>query len=49
MSNIFQEVLKDATGVEQNLLGPDYPYWQNIKNPRQNKRQSICTQSSDRK
>jgi len=33
MSNIFQDVLKDATGVEQNLLGPDYPYWQNIKNP----------------
>jgi hypothetical protein len=33
MSNIFQDVLKDATGVEQNLLGPDYPYWKNIKNP----------------
>jgi len=34
MSNIFQQVLTNASGVEQNLLGPDYPYWQNIKNPR---------------
>lgn len=33
MSNIFQQVLSDANGVEQNLLGPDYPYWQNIRNP----------------
>jgi hypothetical protein len=33
MSNIFQDVLKDATGVEQNLLGPDYPYWSNVKSP----------------
>lgn len=33
MSNIFQQVLSDANGVEQNLLGPDYPYWQNIQNP----------------
>ena len=33
MSNIFQEVLTDATSVEQNLLGPSYPYWQNINAP----------------
>jgi hypothetical protein len=34
MSNIFQDVLTDVTNVEQNLLGPDYPYWKNIKNPK---------------
>lgn len=34
MSNIFQQVLSNASDVEKNLLGPDYPYWQNIKNPR---------------
>lgn len=34
MSNIFQQVLSNASDVEQNLLGPDYPYWKNIKNPR---------------
>jgi hypothetical protein len=35
MSNIFQEVLQDAQGVEQSLLGPSYPYYQNIKTPSQ--------------
>lgn len=35
MSNIFQEVLQDAQGVEQRLLGPSYPYYQNIKTPSQ--------------
>jgi len=35
MSNIFQDVLSDATAVEQNLLGPTYPYYQNIKTPSQ--------------
>jgi len=35
MSNIFQEVLKDAQGVEQKLLGPSYPYYKNIKTPAQ--------------
>lgn len=35
MSNIFQDVLNDATAVEQNLLGPTYPYYQNIKTPSQ--------------
>jgi len=34
MSNIFQQVLSNASDVEKNLLGPDYPYWENIKNPR---------------
>lgn len=35
MSNIFQEVLNDAQGVEQELLGPSYPYYKNIKTPAQ--------------
>ena len=35
MSNLFQEVLTDAQGVENKLLGPAYPYYQNIKNPSQ--------------
>uniref|UniRef100_A0A6C0D6K3 Uncharacterized protein n=1 Tax=viral metagenome TaxID=1070528 RepID=A0A6C0D6K3_9ZZZZ len=35
MSNIFQNVLTDVTNVQQNLLGPDYPYWKNIKTPSQ--------------
>jgi hypothetical protein len=35
MSNIFQEVLKDAQGVEARLLGPTYPYYKNIKTPSQ--------------
>jgi len=33
MSNVFQNVLSDAQGVEQKLLGPDYPYWKNINSP----------------
>jgi hypothetical protein len=33
MSNLFQEVLKDAKGVEEKLLGPSYPYYKNIKMP----------------
>lgn len=35
MSNLFQEVLNDAKGVEKKLLGPAYPYYKNIKNPSQ--------------
>jgi hypothetical protein len=35
MSNIFQEVLTDVNGLENKLLGPSYPYWQNIKSPSQ--------------
>jgi hypothetical protein len=33
MSNIFQEVLKDAKGVEEKLMGPSYPYYKNIRTP----------------
>ncbi len=35
MSNIFQEVLNDAGGVQDKLLGPTYPYYKNIKSPSQ--------------
>ena len=35
MSNLFHEVLTDAQGVENKLLGPSYPYYQNIKMPSQ--------------
>lgn len=35
MSNIFQEVLTDAQGVQNRLLGPTYPYYKNIKMPSQ--------------
>jgi len=35
MSNLFQEVLTDAKGVEERLLGPTYPYYKNIKTPTQ--------------
>lgn len=33
MSNIFEDVLTDAKGVEEKLLGPTYPYYKNIKTP----------------
>ena len=33
MSNLFEDVLKDAKGVEEKLLGPSYPYYKNIKLP----------------
>jgi hypothetical protein len=35
MSNLFQDVLDDAKGVEQSLLGSPYPYYKNIKMPDQ--------------
>jgi hypothetical protein len=35
MSNIFEEVLQDAQGVQQKLLGPTYPYYKNINTPSQ--------------
>jgi hypothetical protein len=35
MSNIFEEVLNNAKGVEEKLLGPTYPYYKNIKTPRE--------------
>jgi hypothetical protein len=31
--NIFQSVLTDAVGVENDLLGPAYPYYKNINSP----------------
>ena len=34
-SNLFQEVLTDAQGVQTKLLGPTYPYYNNIKMPNQ--------------
>jgi len=33
MSNFFEEVLTDAKGLEERLLGPTYPYYKNIKTP----------------
>jgi hypothetical protein len=33
MSNIFQDVVNDISAVEQKFLGPDYPYWKNIRSP----------------
>ena len=33
MSNLFEEVITDAKGVEERLLGPTYPYYKNIKTP----------------
>ena len=35
MSNIFEDVLNDVGAVEQEFLGPSYPYYQNIKSPSQ--------------
>ncbi len=35
MSNLFQEVVTDAQGVQNRLLGPTYPYYKNIKSPSQ--------------
>lgn len=32
-TNLFQEVLTDAKGVEEKLLGPTYPYYKNVKTP----------------
>lgn len=34
-NNIFQDVLNNAQGVEERLLGPTYPYYKNIKTPSQ--------------
>jgi hypothetical protein len=33
MANLFQEVLSDAQGVEERLLGPTYKYYNQIKMP----------------
>ena len=32
-ANLFQEVLTNAQGVEERMLGPTYPYYKNIKAP----------------
>ena len=32
-SNIFDQVLNNANGVQEKLLGPTYPYYKNIKTP----------------
>jgi len=32
-NNIFEQVLNDAEGVQNKLLGPTYPYYKNIKTP----------------
>jgi hypothetical protein len=34
-TNLFEDVLEDAQGVQEKLLGPTYPYYQNIKTPNQ--------------
>jgi hypothetical protein len=34
-NNIFQQVLTDAQGVQDRLLGPTYPYYNNIRSPSQ--------------
>lgn len=33
MTNMFDEVLNNAKGMEEKLLGPPYPYYKNIKAP----------------
>ena len=33
MSNFFDEVVNDAKGLEEKLLGPDYPYYKYIATP----------------
>jgi hypothetical protein len=35
MSNLFQEIKNDANEVQDRLLGPTYPYYNNIKTPKQ--------------
>ena len=35
MSNFFQDVLGDLDNVEQDLLGPDYQYFKQIKTPKE--------------
>jgi len=35
MSNLFEQVLSGAQNVEEKYLGPTYPYYKNIKTPKQ--------------
>lgn len=34
-NNIFEDVLKNANSVQDKLLGPTYPYYKNIKTPKE--------------
>lgn len=34
-TNIFDQVLNNANGVQEKLLGPTYPYYKNIKTPKE--------------
>jgi hypothetical protein len=34
-NNVFQDVLTNADDVQDQLLGPTYPYYKNIKNPKE--------------
>ena len=50
MSNLFKDVLEDVESLEQELLGPDYEYWNQIKTPSQlgmSSNGSISTIASD--
>lgn len=33
MANFFQDVLKNVDAVQQDLLGPDYEYWKQVRTP----------------
>lgn len=33
MSNFFEDVVTDLDGLQENLLGPSYKYWEQIKTP----------------
>ena len=33
MSNFFDKIVNDAKGLEEKLLGPDYPYYKFISTP----------------
>jgi hypothetical protein len=33
-SNLFEEIMDDANAVQEKLLGPTYPYYNNIKTPK---------------
>ena len=35
MSNFFSQALNDLEGLEEDILGPDYPYYKYVKSPQQ--------------
>lgn len=35
MSNLFEEVMDNASAAQEKYLGPDYPYYKNIRSPSQ--------------